>query len=495
MDYTPDEIDARIQADPEMQQLAQDDETEFLSRHAEIYKEFGYKPDGTPIRTAQKMVSKASKALGIPEDIGHAAAALPLPMAATFAGTIAGSPGGPAGALVGASGGSVLGEAANSLLGITDPMTKTDMGIAAAAPLAGLAVGRAGAGAAGLAKRLLPGSGAGLNEYAAEQFAKKLSSMRVTAADVDAARAGMSLAKDFKVPVPNLQKLFADESASIAQQASKGIPGTDSYLKDLNKIIAENPELNSLLTQSSMNFKDLMTLEKGFNSLKGERPGEVWAAASGKIIDEIEAMASNTKLHPATKAKAAEGLDAFKKFIAVNNKFKADETLVDMFKPGGKVVKTVAGDTNLVLFDQKAFKDQLANNKILKKAFSPAEIQEMRESVTDIGYISRPPSNSADAMNLAKRYGAGGMAGWMIAGPTGAFAGAGLEELIRKAVTSEPGRKAMKYLAVKGRGKIDGLELQTMLGKIVAGASAGVVPGVTGRGSDPLSTQPFANEE
>ena len=80
MDYTPDEIDARIQADPEMQKLAQDDETEFLSRHAEIYKEFGYRPNGTPIPTAQKLVGKASKALGIPEDIGHAVAAVWQPV-------------------------------------------------------------------------------------------------------------------------------------------------------------------------------------------------------------------------------------------------------------------------------------------------------------------------------------------------------------------------------------------------------------------------------
>lgn len=98
-------------------------------------------------------------------------------------------------------------------------------------------------------------------------------------------------------------------------------------------------------------------------------------------------------------------------------------------------------------------------------------------------------------MNLAKRYGVGGMIGWMTAGPMGAFAGAGVEELIRKAVTSESGRRVVKHLAKKGRGRIEGLELDQMLGKVASGVSAGVVPGVTGVGSQPETARAFEDQE
>ncbi len=498
-DYTPAQIDQRIKDDPEMQALAQEDETEFLAQHARMYKEFGYRPDGTPMPAAKHAIGKFARKMGINESLAEGVAAAPLPLIGTIAGTVAGVRGGAKGALLGASGGSVLGEAANSLLGITDPMTKTDLGIAAAAPFGGLAVGRAGQAGAKLAKRILPGGGAGMHDLAAEQFAARLQSMRVTKEHVDQARNMIGLVPDFKVSTVNLQKLFAQESGGMASQAARGVPGSEGYLKDLNKVITENPELNSLLKKSSMNFKDLMTLEAGFNRIKSERPGEVWGKASGLIDEEMENALKDPKLRPNTKNNVSQGLDAFKKFIQVNRKYHADETLVNAFTPGaaGGVIKNVQGEGNLVLFDQNAFKKFLNNNVQIQKSFSPAEIASMRESVAELGYISKPPSQGGDALNLVKRYGVGGMAGWLTGGPVGAFVGAGIEEVLRKAVSSDGGRRMMKYLAKKGRGKIDGLELQTSLGTLAAGASAGIVPGVTGRGSqlENESTQAFANQE
>jgi hypothetical protein len=433
------------------------------------------------------------------ETVAETIAAAPLEMAGTVAGASAGSKGGPAGAMVGASAGSVLGSAANSLLGITDPMTPVDLGIAAASPFGGTAVANAGRGGVKALKRLLPGGGAGMNELAADQFAARLQSMRVTKEHVDQARNMIGLVDDFQVPIGNLQALFKAESGSMAKQASKGIPGSDSYLKDLNRVIAENPELNSLMKGRSMSFKDLMTLEEGFNRIKSDRPGELWAKASGLIINEMESALSNPKVSAATKGKVTQGLDAFKKFIQTNRKYHADETLTKAFTPGasGGVVKYVQGDQNMLLFDQNAFKKFLNNNDQLKKAFSPGEIESMRESVKELGYISKPPSDSSNAVNLAKRYGVGGMAGWLLSGgnPMGALAGAGVEEIIRRGMTSEGGRRMIKYLAKKGRGKIDGLELHTALGKIAAGASAAIVPGVTGRGSEPPGMSPFENEQ
>ena len=92
---------------------------------------------------------------------------------------------------------------------------------------------------------------------------------------------------------------------------------------------------------------------------------------------------------------------------------------------------------------------------------------------------------------LTGPYGAGGMAGWMVGGPVGAVVGATVEEILRKAVTSEPGRKAVKHLAKEGRGHIDALELHRMLGQITAGASAGAVAGVSGMGESQQTNMPL----
>ena len=480
-EFTPAQIDRRIQDDPEMQHLAKNDETEFLSRHAQIYKEFGYKSDGSPLRMAQKVIGKVSRATGIPEGAVQFGTSAILPTVGTVAGMAVGASGGPAGLAIGGAGGSVLGEAANSLLGVTEPMEGADFALAAGAPLVGPAAAKAGPVAISALKRVLPGAGAGLNELAGEALASKLGSMRVTKDHVDFTRSMLSSAPDFKLSAPNTKAIFSEETAKIARQALQGIPGADTYLKTLNKVLGNNPEIQ----QGKVSFKDLMTLEEGFNRIKGGAPDEVWAAASGKIIDDIEAAANDPKITAATAAKARQGLDAFKTFIATNRKHQLDEKLVTMFTPGsgaGRVVKPTTGDPDLVLFDQKSFKNILDNDKDLKRAFSPTEIASIRDSVSELGYISRPPSQSADALNLAKRYGAGGMAGWMVGGPVGAVVGAGIEEVLRKAVTTETGRRAVKYLAKKGRGHIDGLELQTMVGKITAGANAGGVAGVSGMG-------------
>ena len=480
-EFTPNQIDERIKNDPEMQHLATNDETEFLSRHAQIYKEFGYHPDGKPLSTAKKLIGKASRATGIPEEVVQFGTAAVLPTVGTIAGMAAGAAGGPAGMAIGGAGGSVLGEAGNSLLGVTEPMEPLDFALAAGAPLVAPALAKAGPAAIVTAKRVVPGMGAGLNELAGERLASKLNSMRVTKDHVRFTRSMLDHAEDFKLAAPNTKAIFNTETATVARQALQGVPGADKYLKTLNRVLGENPDIQ----KGSVSFKDLMTLEEGFNRIKGGAPDEVWAAASGKIIDDIERAASDPKITAKTAEKARKGLDAFKTFIATNRKHQLDEKLVTMFTPGsgaGRIVKPTTGDPNLVLFDQKAFKNMLDNDKDLKRAFSPTELASVKDAIAELGYISRPPSQNADALNLAKRYGAGGMAGWMVGGPMGAFVGAGLEEILRKAVTSETGRRAVKHLAKQGRGHIDAMELHRMLGQVTAGAASGAVAGVSGMG-------------
>jgi hypothetical protein len=489
MEYTPNQIDSRIKADKEMQALAQNDETEFLARHAQIYREFGYNHDGTPLRTAQKLIGKTARATGIPEGVVQFGTSAVLPTIGAVAGMAVGRAGGPAGAIAGASGGSVLGEAANSLLGITDPMDKTDMVIAAGAPLLGPLASRTGPAAIKAGKRILPGVGAGLNELAGDVLTKKLSSMRVRKEDVEAARAGLSMAADFKMHAPNTKAIFTEESAKVAQQALMGVPDSEAYLKALNKVIKSS----GVGGKDKVNFKDLMTLEEGFNRIKGGKPDEIWAAASGKIIDDIEKASLDPALHPNTAAKAAKGLQQFKSFIAINRKHHADETLVNMFTPGKGILKPSSGNPDLIQFDQKAFKLKLQNDATLKKAFTPDELNSVMDSIKDLGYIGKIPNTSNTPMGLGSRYGAGGLAGFAIAGPAGALAGAGVEELLRSAVSSETGRRVVKHLAKEGRGRISALELQSVLGQVLAGATAGSVAGI--RSSSPESSVPFANEQ
>ena len=485
-DYTPDQIDERIKADPEMQHLAQNDETEFLARHKQIYREFGFQPNGQPLRTAQKAIKGISKATGIPEGAVQFGASAVLPTVGTIAGMAVGSPGGPVGAAIGASGGSVLGEAANSLLGITDPMSGSDLALSAGAPLLGPAVSKAGPAAIAVGKRILPGVGAGLNELAGEVLQKKLQTMRVRKEDVDAARAAMSTVPDFKMHAPATKAIFNEESAKAAQQALAGVPDSDKYLGALNHVLESNPDL-----QKKISFKTMMTLEEGFNNIKDSKPGEIWAAASGKIIDDIEKAALDPALTPATAAKAQQGLQSFKSFIAINRKHQADETLVNMFTPGKGVLKPSAGNPDLVAFDQKAFKLKLDNDPTLNKAFTKDELASVKDAVANLGYIGKIPNTSNTPMGLGSRYGGGGLAGLMVGGPVGALAGAGIEELLRSAISSETGRRVVKSLAKEGRGRISALELQSVLGQVLAGATAGSVAGMK---SSPDSTVPFTNE-
>ena len=207
----------------------------------------------------------------------------------------------------------------------------------------------------------------------------------------------------------------------------------------------------------------------------------MWGAASGKIIGEMETALQNPRLTARTRDKIQDGLTRFKGFIAVNNKYKADESLLKAVRVDGPIIKAIPGDNGLVRFDKKAMNKFFETDASIKKAFNATEIQEMKDAVLDLGYISSPPTNSITAGNAIQRFGAGGTLGWALGGGTsGALVGVAIEETFRQAMMSKTGRDITKYLAKKGKGKIDALELKSMMGQAVAGASAGVVPGVTG---------------
>lgn len=491
MEYTVDQLNTRIKSDPEMKQLYQDDPTEFKVRATSIYKRFGYNADGSPMPSARKFVRKGARALGMDEDIAEMGAAAVIPTVTTLAGTALGAAAGPIGAVGGAMVGSAFGEEVNSAIGLTEPQTAGDRAIALGAPMLGPLTSRvAKPGATKLFMRGMPGTGAGLNELAAEEFTNAVVKNRVTKDTVDALRKNLDNMPDFTIDVSNLKKLFADESLNIGKQALQGVPSRDTYLKRLDAFIEANPGLQN----GKMNSKDLMALEDGFNQIKGEFPGEVWGAASGTIINEMERALAKPGLGQASREKIKDGLVRFKTFIKVNNKYKADEALTKAVQLDGPIIKSVAGDKGLVRFDKKAMNKFFETNADIKKAFSPDEIADMKAAVTDLGYISSPPTNTLGMGNAIQRFGAGGTLGWALGGGTsGALVGVAIEETLRQAMMTRTGRDLTKFLAKKGKGQINILELKSMMGQAVAGATAGAVPGVTGKAGSTLSG--FENEE
>jgi hypothetical protein len=492
MDYTLDEINSRIQQDPEMKQLYADDPTEFKTRATALYKRFGYNTDGSAMPLARRAVRTGARTLGLDEDISEMAASAVLPTAGTLAGLTIGAAGGPIGAAGGAMVGSAFGEELNSAVGLTDPQDATGRATALGAPLLGPLAGRVLK--PGLSKgvlRTLPGTGAGLNELASEEFTAAITKGRVTKETMETFRKGLDHVPDFTIPVPSLKSLFAEESSKVGQQALQSVPGKDTYLKRLNAFIEANPDMQ----KGAMTSRDLMALESGFNDVKSDLPGEVWGKASGLIIREMEHALGNPKLSASTRGKVSEGLSRFKGFIAINNKYQADEAMTKAIQLDGPIIKSVNGDTGLVKFDKKAMHKFFETNAAIKKAFSPTEIQDMKDAVLDLGYISSPPTGSLSAGNAIQRFGAGGTIGWALGGGTGgALVGVGIEETLRQAVMTKTGRDITKYLAKKGQGSINALELKTMMGQAVAGATAGAVPGVTGRAESRLLSG-FDNEE
>ena len=167
------------------------------------------------------------------------------------------------------------------------------------------------------------------------------------------------------------------------------------------------------------------------------------------------------------------GLLTFKKALTTNNRFKATEVFDNLLK---RVVQPAAGDTNLIRFDKKAFIKGLDNEQ-LKEAFSTNELASVKDAVENIGYFMGPPSKAGNTIPYLGRSGSFAALGWGFGGAIGAIIGFGGQQLITDALSTDVGRKVIKYLATTGKGKINMLELQSIMGKVVAGTMAGLMAG------------------
>lgn len=465
-EYTPAQIDARIKADPEMQDLAKNDETEFLARHEQIYNTFGYNSDGTPMSAAMKGIQKVSDVTGISKGVVQGVANIPIPLASTVAGAAAGTTLGPGpGTAAGAAAGSVAGEYANYALGLRDKPGPVDVGIAAGAPLFGPLASRL-KGPLSNVLQATPGAGKIMHQVAADTIVKKASQMEVTDDMVNFMRQNFNNVPSFKSDVPMVREYVKNELNSVTRSLSPDSP----YIKKLNELS------KNLSGSKSFSFDQLMATEKSFIDAGATDPQGVWRKLSGVMINDLEAQAQNPKLTPQTRAKIQQGVDAYKNFVAVN-KMKQGQTALDSML--NKSITQL--DDGLVRFNKPAFLKSLKSDGM--KVFEPSDLAAIEKAVSDLGFIGAAPKSMTSAAVHTGSYGAAGLAAYSAGGVPGVVGLAAVIGTMRLALRTETGRRVITYLAKQGHGKIDYAELNGMMGKVLAGANAGAVAGVSGSGT------------
>ena len=478
-DYTVEQLNTRIKQDPEMTQLFKDDPTEFESRANDIYKRFGYNPDGTPLSSAMKGIGKVSRATGIPEGIVQGVANIPIPLATTIAGAAAGSFAPGPGTLIGASVGSMAGEEINYQLGLRDKPSASDLTIAAGAPAIGPLASRL-KGPLSSVIQSLPGAGKTMHNLAHETLKKNLKYMEVSREEVQMMRGLFKNIPDFRTDVPMLRATIKQE----LDEVTKSLKPDTAYIKQLNELT------RNLSSQKNISFKNLMSTEADFNKMKDAAPGDVWGKLAGTLITDLEQQAQNPLLSASTRGKILQGVESFKNYIAVNNRFKGQETLTKFLESS-----TTRVDDGLIRFNKKAFLKQIESDNKLTQTFEATELADIKKSIADLGYIGAAPQGFTSGAVHTGSLGVAGLAGYAVAGVSGVIATTAVLASLRLALGSEMGRRAITHLAKKGHGTIQSVELKEMMGKITAGMSAGAVAGVSGGGTNPASIQPFPNQE
>ena len=476
------EINDSIMNDPSMQALNKDDPTEFTSSVHKIYHAHGYDTEGKALPLAQQLFGKASRATGIPESSIQSAAAMVLPTTAAMMGASMT----PIAPMAGASFGGYAGAKGNELLGITDPMSTEDSAMAAISPILGPLGSKASQGVARSAK-WLPGAETGRNELAGETMKKSFDMARVTKTQVDAARAELLAVPALTVKPTRLRALFDSEmKTSFAKAQALDQPELHAYADDIMKA------RNAVHATGTKSFKDLMTIESGLLDLKKEGSSEVWGKASGELIGDLEDMVSNPKITDVTRQKAKFALDKFRNVLQVTKQFHANEALDSTMN---KVFQPVVGNADLMAFNKKAFLKELKENKTLVSAYSEQDRANMIDAVQSIGYIGNMSqlASAPGVANFLGRSGPAALVGYHVGEQTGAMVGFGASAVISHALSTDMGRKMIKYLAKQGRGKINAIELRDTMGKLVSGASTAANAGM--RAPSEGARHAFENQE
>lgn len=398
------------------------------------------------------------------------------------------------GGLPGAMAGSALGETLNQKFGVgmDAPMESPDMlqvGMAAAAPGAGR-LASAGFGAMKRnSARLIPGSGAAINEMAAETAAQipgqlapertmqgimKLVGTKNPGANTSAVQQALmaklpQLAQDPNAKVSQVLYGIADD---LAKQAGGPIKINAGSIKSAaTKLLDKeakmggataSPEIRALAQEfddltkqgTGVPFDVLYARLQRLNGQVGGAKGEDLGAYKlliGAIEDDIEASvkASAGHMPPAQAFRAAQA--AWKQEKGAS----AIEDLVTR-------ATTERASDGLTRFNRGAITKALDNDKRLQKLLGPKAVAFIRDELSDMGIITDLPPGPGQHFGSGRNIigaGAGFVAGMlhssnpMMAATISASVPVAME-VISKAAMTETGRTMIKHFAKAGKGKL-----------------------------------------
>jgi len=342
-----------------------------------------------------------------------------------------------AGTVMGTAGGSVLGEAANQYLGIT-PKSYTQMGLAAALPLAG----------AGIRSGILnlPGSEAGQQQLAlrrgqniAAGIGPKLDPSRLYQ---QAAAVGTGVPKG---PILGALQSVADQEALLAPQLQSA--GVKKGVRAVSWILANPPTSGALGPGNDVQLKALMPNLSRLGEIYGKavRDGDPGRKQLGELYAGIQRA-----IDTAATQQGGQGATLLRRANEAFKRKLASEELRDLVT---KSTTSMGGHEGL---NADAVVRALTKGKELTtnlgRWIGDEEAQGVREAFQALAKI--PPVSSAgqsgvSGMGFAQRALVGGALGSVLAPEpgTGAVIGVlGTEALVR-VLMSPPGRAVIKALS------------------------------------------------
>lgn len=358
------------------------------------------------------------------------------------------------GAIAGGSIGSMLGEAGNQALGITEP-SMGQIGMAGAIP--------AVAGAAGAALRpLMPFLSSGraaqtLNALAPEEAAAKVGAMlpKVKASVL------FGQAAQAKVMVPmNRTTHMIDDMLDELTNVSSGVQRANSqvigYLKGLKNTLGTNPQgLSPLALQREL--EGAGNVVKSVN-VKG-------GTGSGSIKQVFKSMVND--LDDAAKM-ANPGLPGAQTLIAARDAFKRENVVKEIGEAITDATKNLRGQGEFVQFNSNQVLKDLSKNRFYTDALSAQERGEVESLLKLLNKIPalRPGAGSqfgsGRVQEMLRASAIGGGIGAFQGGGMGAAIGAGAGAAIppvlefgknvATALQMQTGRALMKELLTQSKG-------------------------------------------
>jgi len=441
-------------------------------------------------RLAQRGISKVSEFTGIPKPLIQGAAATVIPAIATPLGAAVGAltspvtgPVGPVAGAMAASGGA---EKANQFLGITEP-SNAAVGISAAMPGVGRAVG-AGYQALkpGLA-RVLPGAGVELQKMGHEVAKSIGAAYRVTQQAVDDAynvvKTNFNPTIELKSFTDAIKEKMVERSKALAMRKEDIM--ADPIMKELSSTLAQVKDFGggAKLDMIRATLKDY---SNRIGDIMQKSNSDVWAYLKGGLKTDLEAA----KLQGPKDAAAVRALQVAN---ATNSRRMGSVALDEAIEEAGKFrTKDLSLDFNrggLYTKIQKAIehkdlspRDLAHLDDNLAKGFSKVELQDMADTLKKVGYIPGLVMEHATPMAVT------GYLGYKATGTRegavgGVLLGAGIPKAVSLLLQTEGGRRWLRN-AVTGKGGVSPE-------KIMAAASAlsSGIHGAASSGQEPSTAE------